>query len=135
MPERAETEFIPPAVYQVGTGRGYHKAADLFRGALNESADPCTDFFEFACGRWVALNEIPDDMTSYGHFSELREKVNREMKELYEDKTPSTSNSINTVRKLYSACMDTDKLNSLKSTHLLKDIEVLFKAFKLSILF
>lgn len=37
--ERVETEYIPPAVHQVGTNKGYHKASDLFRGALNESAD------------------------------------------------------------------------------------------------
>lgn len=89
-----ETEYVPPIIYQVGTGTGYHKASDLFRGAINESANgrkfvstiiyfdflACDDFFEFACGRWVKLNSIPDDLTSYGHFSEIREKVNREMK-------------------------------------------------------
>lgn len=37
--ERVENEYVPPAVYQVGTGNGYHKASDLFRGALNESAN------------------------------------------------------------------------------------------------
>jgi predicted metalloendopeptidase len=28
----------------------------------------------------MANNPIPDDLTSYGHFSELREKVNVEMR-------------------------------------------------------
>jgi hypothetical protein len=37
--ERVETEYVPGVVYQVGTGKGYHKASDLFRGALNESAN------------------------------------------------------------------------------------------------
>jgi predicted metalloendopeptidase len=75
-------------------------------------------------GRWVALNNIPDDLTSYGHFSEIREKVNREMKDLYEDKELSTSKSINVLKQYYTACMDTKNLDSLKSTHFLKDIEV-----------
>ncbi|KAI6238023.1 Neprilysin-1 [Aphelenchoides fujianensis] len=111
-------EYIQPAVLQVGTGTGYHKAADLFRGSLNESADPCDDFFEFSCGRWVALNEIPADLTSYGHFSEIREKVNSEMKNLYEVKEKSSSKAINMrVHEHRTA------LNSLKSTALLKDIE------------
>lgn len=37
--ERVETEYVPPIIYQVGTGNGYHKASDLFRGAINESAN------------------------------------------------------------------------------------------------
>lgn len=37
--DRVETEYIPPVIYQVGTGNGYHKASDLFRGAINESAN------------------------------------------------------------------------------------------------
>ncbi|KAI6196414.1 Neprilysin-1 [Aphelenchoides besseyi] len=116
-------EYLPPTILQVGTGRGYHKAADLFRGSLNESADPCDDFFEFSCGRWVALNEIPEDLTSYGHFSEIREKVNREMKDLYEEKEESSSKAINMVKKFYSECMSTEKLNEQKSTAIIADIE------------
>lgn len=55
-----ETEYVPPIIYQVGkqvsgfyaslqvgTGNGYHKASDLFRGAINESANPCNDFCKF----------------------------------------------------------------------------------------
>lgn len=61
----------------VGVGRGYQKAADMFRQSLNQSADPCNDFFDYACGSWVANNAIPDDLTSYGHFSEIRELVSR----------------------------------------------------------
>lgn len=45
MTERTRVQYIPPSIVQVGNGPGFHKAADLFRSSLNESADPCEDFF------------------------------------------------------------------------------------------
>lgn len=74
-----EPFIAPPAVIDVGVSPGYRRAANNLQTSLNQSADPCDDFFEFSCGRWVANNPIPADLTSYGHFSELREKVLREM--------------------------------------------------------
>jgi membrane metallo-endopeptidase-like protein 1 len=102
---------------------GFQKAAAILRRSINESADPCDDFFEFTCGKWVAENPIPDDLTSYGHFTELREKVIKEMKDLYSDKTPSTSKAINTLKQIHTACMDIDAINSRKSYDLLKALE------------
>ncbi|GAB9472171.1 Neprilysin cd10, peptidase, partial [Globisporangium polare] len=36
----------------------FFKSLEAFK---NESADPCVDFFEYACGGWLASNEIPSD--------------------------------------------------------------------------
>jgi membrane metallo-endopeptidase-like protein 1 len=120
--ERTRVQYIPPAIVQVGNGPGFHKAADMFRSSINETADPCEDFFEFSCGKWVANNAIPDDLTSHGHFSELREKVNREMKDLYEDERPSTSRSINALRQMYRGCMNVTDLNQKKSSELVNTL-------------
>ena len=29
--------------------------------SIDESVDPCEDFFEFTCGTWLKKNRIPDD--------------------------------------------------------------------------
>ncbi|CAD5210385.1 unnamed protein product [Bursaphelenchus okinawaensis] len=115
--------YVPPAIFQVGTGNGYHKAADLFKNSINTTVDPCDDFFEYACGTWITSNEIPKDLTSYGHFSELREKVNKEMKELYESPEVSSSAAINKLKQFYQACMDTDHLNQQKSQKLIAEVK------------
>src|SRR4051812_49663498 len=49
-------------------------ASGLELTALNRSVDACTDFYQFACGGWLAANPIPADRARWGRFDELREK-------------------------------------------------------------
>ena len=42
--------------------------------ALDKTADPCVNFYQYACGGWMAKNPIPSDQAIWGRFSQLQER-------------------------------------------------------------
>ncbi len=43
--------------------------------AMNRSADPCQDFFQFACGTWNKKHLIPEDRSSISTFEVLADQL------------------------------------------------------------
>jgi hypothetical protein len=42
--------------------------------ALDRTANPCENFYQFACGGWMAKHPAPPDQPRYGRFEELQDR-------------------------------------------------------------
>uniref|UniRef100_A0A183CZ77 Peptidase_M13_N domain-containing protein n=1 Tax=Gongylonema pulchrum TaxID=637853 RepID=A0A183CZ77_9BILA len=109
----------------IGTSPGYIKAAFYLSNAINQTANPCSDFFAYACGRWISDHPIPSDLATYGVFASIREKVAREMKELYEAKKVTGSKAMDSVKTIFEACMAAGGKRNLLGRQIVEAVEFL----------
>ncbi|CAB3241292.1 unnamed protein product [Arctia plantaginis] len=79
--------------------------------ALNKDVNPCTDFYEFACGGWIKQNPVPDWATSWDQLARLREQLVMDLRELLEAKSDEgLPESVVKAKSLYRTCVNTEKL-------------------------
>ncbi|WKX96997.1 hypothetical protein Q1695_013003 [Nippostrongylus brasiliensis] len=104
------------------TTPGYRIASDILTKSINFSVDPCDDFFEFSCGNWIASHPIPSHKTSYSQFGNLSDKVQEEMRDIFESPEIFGSKSMMALKKMYRKCMDKDELNRIGARRLIDNI-------------
>jgi putative endopeptidase len=89
---------------------------------IDKAVDPCTDFYQYACGNWVKKTEIPPDQSSWVSFIELDERNQKTMREILDKAATPTSGRDAITQKIgdfYGSCMD-EKAAEAKGSEALK---------------
>ena len=101
------------------------KIAGFDIAALDKTANACTDFYQFACGGWMAANPVPPDRPRWGRFDELQDRNRDVLREILNKVSASSGGRHPIDQKIgdhYAACMDETRVESLGAKPLEKEL-------------
>jgi putative endopeptidase len=83
--------------------------------ALDRSVDPCDDFYQYACGGWIANNPIPPDRASWNVYSKLANDNLQYLWGILQAASDPNADRDPVQRQIgdyFAACMDTDAIDA-----------------------
>jgi putative endopeptidase len=81
---------------------------------MDRGADPCNDFYAYACGGWTKNQPIPADRSAWGRGQELQERNNTTLRKILEDagRNPNADPETRKIGDYFATCMDETAINA-----------------------
>src|SRR3984957_2857471 len=83
-------------------------------GAIDHNISPCVNFYQYACGGWLAGNPVPGDQSRWGRFDALQERNRTILQGILEAASgnkPTRSAVEQKIGDYYASCMDTKAID------------------------
>merc|ERR1719319_2070616 len=89
-------------------------AAHMLLQNMNRTADPCEDFYEFACGGFEERVVIPDDRSSRSQFAIIGDELLIQLRGILEAEAEEGESRVFTMaRDVYKACMGEEEIEAI----------------------
>lgn len=103
--------FAAPSAPKPCSTEACKRAAAYIIDGMNATANPCDNFYEYACGGWKEHHSIPESKSRTGTFDLLDEKMTKEIRQLLSEfnlntDTKQSAGAVSYAAFLYQRCME-----------------------------
>ncbi|NXT42587.1 NEP protein, partial [Pelecanoides urinatrix] len=79
---------------------------------MDTTAEPCNDFYQYACGGWLKRNIIPETSSRYSNFDILRDELEVVLKDVLDAPSSDDITAVQKAKTLYRSCINETTIDS-----------------------